>query len=224
MNRLKEIRTSAGYSLEQLAKLLGISRQAINAWEKGSRKIPDERKAELAKIFGLEESDFNEQQVVVSENIIHYGTKNGDISVEVAHDDLDEVRNRTIKAYGKALVGEYDGIIAKLKERKEEQRKVVRKISKTILAEDKAFMVEQIDHIEMTIPLFVRFNQVVERLDAMDSANKDDYYNRIMEFLYAMEVAMDEDMTIEKTDLKSGMKISNIKQAKKLFDNALKKK
>lgn len=33
--RLQELRKKAGYSQEQVAELLGISRQAISKWESG---------------------------------------------------------------------------------------------------------------------------------------------------------------------------------------------
>lgn len=222
MNRLKEIRDSRGLSLEQLAKLLGVSRQAINGWEKGDRKIPNERKAKLSEIFGLKESDFDEYQDVMPKNVVCNEIRVADAIVEYKHDDdIDDASNMRLMAYYKGIGNSYVEIIDKLKERKAEQRKLVRKISKTILADDKAFMVDQIAHIEKAVILFDRFNQVIELLDSIDPANKDDYCNRIMEFLYAMEIAIDENTTIDKNVIKRGLKTSNIEQAKKLFKKAL---
>ena len=38
--RLQELRKKAGYSQEQVAELLGLSRQAVSKWESGQGK-PD---------------------------------------------------------------------------------------------------------------------------------------------------------------------------------------
>lgn len=38
---MKEIRASLGWSTAELARWMGITRRAVQHWEKGSRKCPD---------------------------------------------------------------------------------------------------------------------------------------------------------------------------------------
>lgn len=51
--RLKEAREKAGMSQAELAKLLGVSRQAVNNYETGDRKPADENKKKLADILDI---------------------------------------------------------------------------------------------------------------------------------------------------------------------------
>lgn len=49
--RLYELRSSAGYSQEQAAELLGISRQAVSKWESGQGKPDIDNIIRLAEIY-----------------------------------------------------------------------------------------------------------------------------------------------------------------------------
>ena len=57
MNGLKFIRTRCNYSQRALAEVMGVSRQAVNMWEVGKKSLPDERKDELCKIFGIDDEN-----------------------------------------------------------------------------------------------------------------------------------------------------------------------
>ena len=72
MNRLKLIRTRYNYTIRDIAGKLGVSKQAVSAWENGKKAIPDARKRQLAMIFGLDEACFCEEQ--------HKGEKSLDLS------------------------------------------------------------------------------------------------------------------------------------------------
>jgi len=52
-NRLQELRNTHNLSQTQLAKKLGISRSAVNAWEMGVSKPHIEYLAELSRIYGV---------------------------------------------------------------------------------------------------------------------------------------------------------------------------
>lgn len=57
MKRLKEFRESKGYTVEELADMVGVSRQIIYDWEKG-KSYPNVFNAlKLAKIFGVSVAD-----------------------------------------------------------------------------------------------------------------------------------------------------------------------
>ncbi len=49
--RLQDLRKKAGYSQEQLAELLGISRQAISKWESGQGNPDIDNIIKLTKIY-----------------------------------------------------------------------------------------------------------------------------------------------------------------------------
>lgn len=50
---LSVIRARCNYSQAILAETIGVSRQLVCAWENGSKKLPDNRIAELAALFGV---------------------------------------------------------------------------------------------------------------------------------------------------------------------------
>lgn len=52
-DRLKELRKKAGYSQEQLAELLDISRQAVSKWESGQGNPDIENVIRLTEIYGV---------------------------------------------------------------------------------------------------------------------------------------------------------------------------
>lgn len=60
MNGLTYIRKRCNISLNELADILGISRQAVSSWENGHKRIPSERKEQLAKFFGIDKKYFDE--------------------------------------------------------------------------------------------------------------------------------------------------------------------
>ena len=52
-NRLAELRKEHGYSQEELADKLGVSRQAISKWERGEASPDTDNLIELAKIYDI---------------------------------------------------------------------------------------------------------------------------------------------------------------------------
>lgn len=52
-DRLKELRKNAGYSQEQLAEMLDISRQAVSKWESGQGNPDIENVIRLTEIYGV---------------------------------------------------------------------------------------------------------------------------------------------------------------------------
>ncbi len=54
MNGLKYIRIQCNLSLNELAEVLGISRQALSAWETNQKPLPEKRREQLAEFFGVD--------------------------------------------------------------------------------------------------------------------------------------------------------------------------
>ena len=51
--KLQKLRTRAGLSQDQLAKLLDVSRQAVSKWETGTADPSTSNLLALAKLFGI---------------------------------------------------------------------------------------------------------------------------------------------------------------------------
>lgn len=52
-NNLKDLRKKAGYTQEELAKKIGISKRTLAYWEKGENSIKADKAEKLAKLFGV---------------------------------------------------------------------------------------------------------------------------------------------------------------------------
>ena len=52
-NRLYELRKKNGYSQEELAAKLGLSRQAVSKWERAEASPDTDNLVELAKLYGI---------------------------------------------------------------------------------------------------------------------------------------------------------------------------
>ena len=60
MNGLKQIRTQCDFSVTDIAKKLGVSKQAVSSWENGKKEIPEARRRQLALLFGVDASVFDD--------------------------------------------------------------------------------------------------------------------------------------------------------------------
>jgi transcriptional regulator with XRE-family HTH domain len=219
MNRLNEIRESAGMTQDELAKILGVSKQAINGWEKGSRKIPDRRKNSLATIFGLKESDFDEFSVdleyspapsaekcidsVIIENIKRYHSE------------------KRLMSYVDTLYGE--GTLTLLKEKREQQKEIERRIHNNFKGRNAITVKDQLTNAERACNLYGHFNNIIDGLLDIKDEEGGNYYYRIIEFLLAMESAMGIDVRddIKENSCEKYISKSNIVAAEKCFKKAL---
>lgn len=73
-NNLKDLRKKAGYTQEELAKKIGISKRTLAYWEKGENSIKADKAEKLAKLFGvsvaylLGYSDFKDEDSYYEKN------------------------------------------------------------------------------------------------------------------------------------------------------------
>lgn len=81
-NRLAKLRKEKGYSQEQLAEELDISRQAISKWERAEASPDTDNLIELAKLYNVsldyllcldneDSKSVNKNQIIINENGIH---------------------------------------------------------------------------------------------------------------------------------------------------------
>lgn len=75
-SRLQELRKAAGYSQEQLAEMLGVSRQAVSKWESGQTNPDINNVGRLSEIYN-KSTDYiifgeeREAQIVYQEKIVY---------------------------------------------------------------------------------------------------------------------------------------------------------
>ena len=77
-NRLQKLRKEKGYSQEQLAEALGISRQAVSKWERAESSPDTDNLICLAKLYGISLDELLSTDETVEEII-----ENNDIPEEV---------------------------------------------------------------------------------------------------------------------------------------------
>lgn len=71
MNGLSFIRRRCNLSQGQLAEKLGVTRQAINLWENRREPLPEARKEQLSRFFGLEPELFDEINQEQKDALLH---------------------------------------------------------------------------------------------------------------------------------------------------------
>ena len=71
MNGLSFIRRRCNLSQGQLAEKLGVTRQAINLWENRREPLPEARKEQLSRFFGLEPELFDEITQEQKDTLLH---------------------------------------------------------------------------------------------------------------------------------------------------------
>ena len=70
MNGLRFIRTQCNLSLNDIATVLGVSRQMVSSWENGKKEISRERAAQLSEYFGIDKKYFGEIEEHQKEEIL----------------------------------------------------------------------------------------------------------------------------------------------------------
>lgn len=84
-NRLYELRRKHGFSQEELAEKLGVSRQAVSKWERGEASPDTDNLISLAKIYGLSLDDL----VFGEKDKTEENTKNSNCSSDDSNEDND---------------------------------------------------------------------------------------------------------------------------------------
>jgi transcriptional regulator with XRE-family HTH domain len=219
MNKLSKIREAAGMTQEELAKLLGVSKQAVNGWEKGSRKIPEGRKDSLAAIFEVDKSDFDEIQVDLDWSVkMPDGNNINTIQFEKFYDEQSQERLMTYANF----INDTNNLVL-LREKKAQQKEIERRIHKNFEGNDASTVKAHLTNIKRACELYGHFNNIIEKLNNMEVDELGNYYYRLLEFLLAMESAMGIDMSVENEDngWESRISRSNVSSAEKCFKKAL---
>ena len=82
-NRLQKLRKEKGYSQEQLAEELGISRQAVSKWERAESSPDTDNLICLAKLYGISLDELLSTDETVEEIIENKDTSEEETTLEV---------------------------------------------------------------------------------------------------------------------------------------------
>ena len=80
-NRLQKLRKEKGYSQEQLAEALGISRQAVSKWERAESSPDTDNLICLAKLYGVSldellSTEANIEEIIESNDVVEESKSN----------------------------------------------------------------------------------------------------------------------------------------------------
>lgn len=92
-NRLQELRKKNGYSQEDLADELGVSRQAVSKWERGDASPDTDNLIALSKIYNvtLDELINGEDEYKVNENdYVNFKKEENSKNLKSEDDDDDD--------------------------------------------------------------------------------------------------------------------------------------
>ena len=183
---LRYIREMHNISTTDLAKKLGVSHQAVSAWEQGKTRIPKKRLAELSIFFGMPKEYFSEisdiQELEIDKYMLDRGIVKSEYEYDVDYiDDDGNLQSITMKGLDSALILHseyYDAQISK--------KKLLKKID-SIISGDKRrnsmiTLEEEIEQLNNNVDLFDRFS---------DIANVYRSHKIVFKVLRALEIAVD---------------------------------
>lgn len=170
MNGLKYIREEVmGMSLNELAEVLGLSKQAVYSWEIGRKKIPEKRLKQLKDISGIPEKYFLIQEVTEKDELIieqHRLNKVLDESV-IRYDEIKrdgEVEPRTYVDSGIVTALKFNEMDLKIHELQEEMAAVINEYQPDIVdGEDMTMEGDILNSINRKCNEFKRFINIVKQ-------------------------------------------------------------
>ena len=94
-DRLTDLRKNAGYSQEELADAIGVSRQAVSKWERGESSPDTDNLIELARLYKISLDDLingndlpEKAKAVETGNGVEYHWEDDEMSVDIKDDKI----------------------------------------------------------------------------------------------------------------------------------------
>ena len=164
MNGLKYIRIRCNLSLNELADAIGVTRQALSAWENGKQSIPEQRKKQLEDFVGIESSYFGEITEEEKEALLDKGMycyeKNGSETYRYKPPEGFEDRDRQeIFYYGDRKISldeEYALAIKRKKQVLKEIESIIHWIDNPDILESKTMCINRGCSVYETINTFMK--------------------------------------------------------------------
>ncbi len=189
MNGLKIIRTRCNLSLNEIADILGVSRQLVSAWENGRKTISKRRSKQLSEFFGVDECFFGEiteeqKQQLDGKAMFLFRYHDKDIfkyKPEESVEDISRVSVYFRRNDETSLSEEYNKL-------KKQQEDTVEKID--------MFIGKKLGHMESEMmrmanytKIYSEFAGLIESIDEQKSHLKVPYHFEIIDVMDAMRLA-----------------------------------
>lgn len=184
MNNLRTLRKKYKMTAAELANKLGVSKQAVCAWERGDKEIPPDRKKEIMEIFDLYGEPLNKTDYDF----------NG-VKIETVQSRVEEDRFERMLAYQTNMTG--IGLDEIFRKRKESQKKLEEEIHKSFDGPNYLPISKQIIYMERGMLIYSHFLKIIEKIYEKPLHEQAAYFNVIMEALYAFEKNIEIDSSAE---------------------------
>lgn len=164
MNGLKHIRIKCNLSLNDMASILGVTRQALSSWENEKKEIPEQRLAELENYFGVDKKFFgeisdNDIDFLLSQPMFRYNL-NGKETYRYKPNQELQLKEQHICYWGSREITLEDEYAA-AKKRKQE---VLNKIDNIIKWKSSPYRVDNINLINRNCEIYEMINTLLEKL------------------------------------------------------------
>ncbi len=177
MLNLRELRKQYKMTAEQLAKKLGVSKQAVCAWERGDKEIPEDRKKEIAVIFGIDKG-INDREL-----------ENSNLTIEIpAADREEEFLDRMLEYIVRMPGGESLDVL--FRNRREAQKKLEEEIHNSFDGPNNIPISKQIKYIDRGLLIYSNLLKIMNAIYEKPINQQAAYFKVMIESIYGLERAM----------------------------------
>ncbi len=191
MNGLKYIRTQCNLSLNNVAQALGVSRQIVSAWENGKKDIPNERKQQLSKYFGIDTKYFDEIDEVQKKEILgtamYRWNQNGNEFFLFRPDEDSQTERERLYTYEQK---ERKNLLSdELKEKKHQQKEMIQQIEQQLEGMPWYTLNDRIASINRGVKYYDCCAKNYKIIYDQPTSRKMSYYYRALEVMEALLLA-----------------------------------
>ncbi len=187
MNGLKYIRIRCNLSSTELASILGVTRQALSAWENGKKEIPEHRVAELSEYFGIDGKYFDELSDADVDCILTKAMFRYELNGKETYKFKPELQEYTdMMWFPEHREMSLDEELSLAKKKKQE---MLDKIDRIIGNTDSPYMVDRINRIHRDCAIYEMVNDLMVHLNGTDYLLKVPFADEMRSVYKAMLVA-----------------------------------
>ena len=187
MNGLKFIRIRCNLSLNELAGIIGVTRQALSSWENDKKVIPKLRLEQLSDYFGIEEKYFgdiseNDKEALIKRAMYRYDV-NGKEAYRYKKDNDSKFSGQY---YWGKLENSLDEELVLAKKRKQD---TLQKISDIIDWSNSSYRIDQIMLRNRNCGIYEMINELMELLRHTEKTYKVPFFYELTNIWKAMMLA-----------------------------------
>lgn len=202
MNGLRFIRTQCNLSLNDIATVLGVSRQMVSSWENGEKEISRERAAQLSEYFGIDEKYFGEieehqKDEILQTTMYRWYKQNEEYFL---FRPCKESRERENGRSYTVRFERTESLSNEWKEKKRLQKEMVHQINEQISGSPKYNLQDQILAVNRGNKYYRYCVENYEAIFEKSPTQKMCYYFRVLEVMKALGIALGIEEDPEQTE------------------------